>query len=205
MGELDVLYQPTQKDIDTLSNIIIFGHICEAICKAGIEIQEIISRTDLLNDFVNTSLEYYGYSKKYKFDLSKIKHSIQIKEINLNDMEEPIHQFVLATKITETKFNCNGILGFTQNSIFIQSQPNKASVIDYPDALNIKENQEIKPFIVRCLSWILLASAGFYLDRNNIFCNFKPDFKFDFQLVLPSLGNISVMKPYDFNCFFLNE
>lgn len=141
MSELSFLDKSTQDDVLTLLNVIVFGHICEAICKAGIEIEEITSCTNLLNDFINSSLKYCGYLNKYKFDLSKLKHSIQIKEMNPKSMEKVIQHFILASNRAEPEMYCKGILGFTKNSIFIQSQYNKASVINYPDILTIEENK----------------------------------------------------------------
>jgi len=48
-------------------NLIILGRICEAICKAGISLESVDFNRDILNSFVNKSLEFYGYYD-YNFD-----------------------------------------------------------------------------------------------------------------------------------------
>ena len=112
-------------------NLIILGRICEAICKAGISLESVDFNRDILNSFVNKSLEFYGYYD-YDFDCNIIMNV-------LHSNTESYDNFVLNNIYgCGEEFNIGsrkGILGYTDRYVYLRMD--KDNVITLTVALAV--------------------------------------------------------------------
>ncbi|WP_305113421.1 hypothetical protein [Thomasclavelia cocleata] len=143
-------------------NLIILGRIYEAVCKSGFSMDDIEFDRDMLNSFVNKSLEFYGYND-YIFD-----YIAAIKSISSHTLSND--GFILDRIVDRSKeFNIGdkkGILGYNETSIYLRMD--KDSLTESLLSLGIPimdVSEETSSSIREALAWILLSSKGYYVHN----------------------------------------
>ena len=177
-------------------NLIILGRICEAICMAGISLESVDFNRDILNSFVNKSLEFYGYYD-YDFDCNIIMNV-------LHSNTESYDNFVLNNIYScGEEFNIGsrkGILGYTDRYVYLRMDKDNVITLTVALAVDIMNKvKEVSSSIKEALAWILISSKGYYVHEQG-FTNSR-------QLLYECLSAIwteekSEITPYNFaQCF----
>lgn len=180
-----------------IKNIIILGAICESLCKAEIPITKIIDHLEPLNNFVNSSLSYYGYPmNSYKFDFHKARTMFHVSQVRIEERQKDkiMKKYILPGKTTTQGICCFGIMYITEKCIYFQTRWDMANQIVFPDAFYAVDDDSIKRDISTAMLWILFAFNDIYIERGGGFQTFNPNFIFNLSLTY--FYNCKVLNPY---------
>lgn len=156
------------------SNLIILGRIYEAVCKSGFSMDDTEFDRDMLNDFVNKSLEFYDYHD-YNFDCDVVLDKLYITHGSYDNHLMGILYIQNEFVIVENKYT----LGYTKTSVYLRlSEDDVATLSLMPVIAIINDYIKISNTIREVSAWILSSSEGVYV-YNQKFVNsqFTPDNK----------------------------
>lgn len=152
-------------------NLILLGRIYEAVCKSGFSMNDVEFDRDMLNIFVNKSLEFYNRNV-YNFDCNvvlNILHSNMESYDNfiLNNIYSCGEEFVVGDE--------KGILGCTEKYVYLRMDKDNVITLTVALAVDIiNKVKEVSSSIRETLAWIFLASKGYYV-HNQKFINVSLD------------------------------
>lgn len=156
-------------------NLIIYSRICEAICNAGISLESVEIDRDMLNTFVNKSLEFYGYNNYY-FDCNIIFNIMHIYHEFYND-------FIYGHNNEFNIGDMKGILVYNDKCVYLRMDENNIVGLTVALAFDIINSvRDEKSSIIEALSWILLTYKGYYV--------YEQDFTNDKRFLSEDLNNI---------------
>lgn len=178
-------------------DLIILGRIYEAACKSGLSMDDMEFDRDMLNSFVNKSLEFYGYHD-YNFDCNLAvstlsKHTECYKDFLLKHLlDHGEKEFIVGKN--------NYILGCTIIYVYLQLDKDTVITLSSSFAVNIMCcYKETSSSIKEALAWILLVSEGFYV-YNQKFVNTK--LHYNNEILEPILDRLEQITPDNFaQCF----
>lgn len=153
-------------------SLIILGRIYEAICKSGLSMDDVEFDKDVLNDFVNKSLEFYG-CRSYDFDYflttTMVYNTItSYTALPFLDKMDECKEFSISEN--------NYILGYNGACVYLRLNKDTVDMVLSKSAVKIRYNiKELSSSIQETLAWVLLASKGFYV-HNQKFVNTSLDF-----------------------------
>ncbi len=148
-------------------NLIILGRIYEALCKSGYFMYDVEFDRDMLNSFVNKSLEFYGYND-YIFDCNIVMNILHSNtepydDFILNNIYSCGEEFIVGDK--------KGILGCTEKYVYLRMDKYNVITLTVALAVDIMATAKRTSSSIReALVWILLASKGYYV-HNQKFVN----------------------------------
>ncbi len=155
-------------------NLIILGRIHEAVCKSGFSMDDTEFDRDMLNDFVNKSLEFYGYHD-YNFDCDVVLDKLNIYHGSYDNHLMDILYIQKEFVIVENKYT----LGYTKTSVYLRLSEDDVATLSLMPVIAIINNYiKISNTIREVSAWILSSSEGVYV-YNQKFVNsqFTPDNK----------------------------
>lgn len=155
-------------------NLIILGRIHEAVCKSGFSMDDTEFDRDMLNDFVNKSLEFYGYHD-YNFDCDVVLDKLNIYHGSYDNHLMDILYIQKEFVIVENKYT----LGYTTISVYLRLSEDDVATLSLMPVIAIINNYiKISNTIREVSAWILSSSEGVYV-YNQKFVNsqFTPDNK----------------------------
>jgi len=155
-------------------NLIILGRIHEAACRSGYFMDDVEFDRDMLNSFVNKSLEFYGYHD-YNFDCNVVLDKLYINHESYDNHLMGILYIQKEFVIVENKYT----LGYTKTSVYLRLSEDDFATLSLMPAIGIlNDYREISNTIREVSAWILLSSEGVYV-YNQKFLNsqFTPDNK----------------------------
>ena len=145
-------------------DLIILGRIHEAACRSGYFMDDVEFDKDMLNSFVNKSLEFYGYHD-CNFDCNVVLNILYTKT-------EPYDDFIL-----RNIYSCGeefvvgdkrGILGCTEKYVYLRMDKDNVITLTVALAVDIiNKAKSVGSEIRETLAWILLASKGYYVHNKN--------------------------------------
>lgn len=140
-------------------NFIILGRIYEAICKSGFDIADIEFDRDSLNDFVNKSLEFYGYHD-YKFDYNLVVSALSNSTEFYDNICDSKKEFTIGDR--------KGILGYTEKYVYLQIDKDNVVTLSSTFTANIMNTfKETNGILREILAWILMFSNFYYVHNQN--------------------------------------
>lgn len=173
-----------EKEFDETKCLMVYGAICEALCRAGISLKFITADIYHLSAFINLSLYYYHMTGPFpddnEADLPELLNWLEVEKASSLPKNDIFGKFILPNKIILVVTNTQFFINVSESEVYCMERPWTDTHTHYHTETDTAG------------LWILLASLEFHIKESLSRLNNENDFNIplsdyeDARLISPS-------------------
>jgi len=182
----------SEKEFDEMKYLIVYGSICEALCRAGISLKLVTANIYHLSAFINLSLDYYHMTRFFPdyngAKLAELLYWLEVDKASSLPKSDIFGKFILPNKTIIVVTNERFFIKVSESEVYRMQRPyidNDTRYYTETDTVGL---------------WILLASLEFHIKESLSRLNNENEF----NIQLSDYEDACLISPSAFKGIFLD-